>query len=186
MSWTGGGPEFPASPTGAKAAWRDKRTCALPVKLESGRYYRVGINSPSFRNFKSAAGVSAQPSAIHFTTQGASDELKGKVQMPKIVKLTPINGAKDVSPSLKELRVTFNVAMEDGCSWTGGGPEFPTIPDGKKPFWTEDHKTCVLPVELNPNSQYRLGLNSPSYRNFRSAGGVALTPVTYTFKTGAN
>jgi hypothetical protein len=83
------------------------------------------------------------------------------------------------------LRVTFNVPMGGGCSWTGGGPEFPTIPEGKEPFWTEDHKTCVLPVALKPNSQYRLGLNSPSFKNFQSAGGVPLEPVVYTFKTSA-
>jgi hypothetical protein len=156
----------------------------LPVKLEEGRYYRVGINSPSYRNFCSAVGVPAAPAAIYFTTRGASEALKRKTQVPTIVALNPINGAQSVSPGLKELRVTFNAPMQEGCSWTGGGPEFPTIPDGKKPYWTEDHKTCVLPVELRPGSLYRLGLNSVSFKNFRSMGGVALMPVAYTFKTG--
>src|ERR1039457_4647873 len=99
--------------------------------------------------------------------------------------MKPPMGSQDVSPDLKELRVTFNVPMGGGFSWTGGGPEFPTIPEGKKPSWTEDHKTCVLPVELKPNAQYRLGLNSPSYKNFHSASGVPLEPVVYTFKTSA-
>ncbi len=69
MSWTGGGPEFPQCPTDAKAQWRGKRTCVLPVKLESGHQYRVGINSPSYRNFCSAAGQPAEPSSISFTTK---------------------------------------------------------------------------------------------------------------------
>jgi len=155
------------------------------VKLQGGHRYRVGINSPSFRNFRSASGVPAPTSAIYFTTSGTSDAPKGETQVPKIVSLKPSNGAQDVSPDLKELRVTFNVPMGGGCSWTGGGPEFPTIPEGKKPFWTEDHKTCVLPVELKPASQYRLGLNSQSFRNFKSADGVPLTPIVYTFKTSA-
>ena len=99
------------------------------------------------------------------------------------VSITPANGATDVSPSTKELRVTFNVAMGDGFSWTGGGPQFPTIPEGKRPSWTDDHKSCVLPVELQPNSQYRLGLNSQSFHGFQSADGVPLAPVVYTFKT---
>jgi len=43
----------------------------------------------------------------------------------------------------------------------------------------------VLPVELKPNSQYRLGLNSQSFKNFQSADGVPLAPVVYTFKTSA-
>ena len=155
------------------------------MKLQSGHHYRVGINSPSYRNFRSAAGVPALTSAIWFTTSGTSDPPKPETQAPRIVSVEPPIGAQDVRPDLKELRVTFNVPMGGGFSWTGGGPEFPTILEGKKPFWTEDHKTCVLPVELKPNSQYRLGLNSQSFKNFRSAEGVPLAPVVYTFKTSA-
>ncbi|HEY5909480.1 MAG TPA: Ig-like domain-containing protein [Verrucomicrobiae bacterium] len=183
FSWTGGGPEFPQSPEGQKAHWRDKRTCVFPVRLESGRSYRVGINSPSFRNFRSVDGTPATPSEIRFTTTGASDDAKNRSAKPRIVKLVPLNGAKDVDPGLTELRVTFSVPMSGGCSWTGGGPQFPTIPEGKKPYWTEDKKTCVLPVSLQPAWEYRLGLNSVSFKNFRSASGVPLDPVGYSFKT---
>jgi RNA polymerase sigma-70 factor (ECF subfamily) len=183
MSWTGGGPEFPPTPEGKQARWRDKRTCVLPVKLQAGHHYRVGINSVSYRNFQNEAGVPALTSSIYFTTEGKSDGSQAQPQLPKIVSAKPPLGAKDVSPDLKELRVTFNVPMGKGFSWTGSGPEYPTVPEGKKAFWTEDGKTCVLPVELKPNSQYRLGLNSQSFRNFRSAEGVSLPPVVYTFKT---
>lgn len=172
MSWTGGGPEFPTSAAGARAKWVNKRTCAMPVKLEKAKYYRVGINSTSYRNFQSAEGVPALPSAIYFTTVGASDTLKRKVSKPMIVELTPKNGDQEVDPNLKELRITFNVPMGGGFSWTGGGPEFPTIPEGKRPSWTADKKTCVLPVQLQPGSYYRLGLNSPSHKNSRA-------PVAY-------
>ena len=185
MSWTGGGPEFPPIPEGKKPHWRDKRTCVLPVKLQGGHNYRVGINSQSYRNFRSAAGVPAMTSALWFTTSGTSDAPKREAQAPEIVSVKPPIGAQDVSPSLKELRVTFNMPMGEGFSWTGGGPQFPTLPEGKKPFWTEDRKTCVLPVELKPNTQYRLGLNSPSFKNFKSAEGVPLAPVVYTFKTSS-
>ena len=134
MSWTGGGPEVPPTAEGKQAHWRDKRTCVLPVKLQSGHHYRIGINSVSYRNFRSASGVPALTSAIWFTTSGTSDEPKRDTQAPKLVSVKPAYGATDVSPDLKELRVTFNVPMGEGCSWTGGGPEFPTIPEGKKPF----------------------------------------------------
>jgi hypothetical protein len=183
FSWTGGGPDFPRSPEGQKAQWRDKRTCVLPVQLEAGHYYRVGINAPSFKNFRSTEGVPAVPTALYFTTKGANEDLKRRTAKPQIVGLTPKCGAKDVDPGLTELRVTFNIPMAPGFSWTGGGPEFPTIPDGKKPYWTEDKKTCILPVQLNPGSNYRLGLNSPSHKNFRSSGGVPLDPVAYYFTT---
>lgn len=183
FSWTGGPPDFPPSPEGQKAKWKDKRTCVLPVRLEAARYYRVGINSTSFRNFKSAEGEPVRPSAIYFTTKGASEALKRKVSKPMIVGLEPKNGATDVDPGLKEIRVTFNVPMGDGFSWTGGGEQFPTTPAGQKPRWEDDHKTCVLPVELKAGWEYHLGLNSPSHKNFQSAGGVPLEPVSYTFKT---
>ena len=183
MSWTGGGPEFPPSPEGQKAQWRDKRTCVLPVKLQSGHYYRVGINSTSYQNFSSEHGIAAKPSAIYFTTQGASAALEAKTQLPKIVKLSPANGAKDVSPKLKELRVTFDVPMGGGFSWCGDGPQFPKFQEGKRPFWTEGGKTCVLPVKLEPGVEYEIWLNSESHKNFQTAGGVPLEPVHYTFKT---
>ena len=149
MSWTGGGPEFPQIPEGQGGRWCDKRTCVLPVKLQSGHRYRVGINSVSYRNFRSAKGVPALTTAIWFTTSGTPDTSKRETQAPKIVRIEPAIGAQDVSPDLRELRVTFNVPMGGGCSWTGGGPQFPTIPQGKKASWTEDHKTCVLPVDSN-------------------------------------
>ena len=183
FSWTGSGPDYPMSPEGAKARWRDRRTCVLPVKLEAGRYYRVGINSTSYRNFKNVRDVAAEPSAIYFATRGASEELKLKTRSPQIVSFNPRNGAQDVSPSVTELRISFSVPMGEGFSWTGGGPKFPKIPDGKKPFWTDDRKTCVLPVALKPGWEYQLGLNSPSHRNFQSAAGVPLDPVVFTFKT---
>ena len=183
FSWTGGPPEFPAGPEGQKPRWLDKHTCVLPVKLEAARYYRVGINSMSYHGFQSTDGVPAQPSAIYFTTVGASEQLKRKASRPIIVGLVPKNGATDVDPNLKELRVTFNVPMGEGFSWTGGGENFPTIASGKKPFWTDDHKTCVLPVELRPGWEYHLGINSPSHKNFLSSGGVPVDPINYSFKT---
>ena len=183
FSWTGSGPDYPPGAEGQKVHWRDKRTCVFPVKLQGARYYRVGINSTSYQNFQSEDGVPAHTSAIYFTTVGASQELKRKVSKPFIVGLEPKNGCKDVDAGLKELRVTFSVPMGGGFSWTGSGAEYPTIPEGKKPFWTEDKKTCVLPVELQPGHEYHLGLNSPSHKNFQSAGGVPLDPIAYSFST---
>jgi hypothetical protein len=179
FSWTGGGANFPKSPEDKKAHWRDKRTCVLPVKLQGGHYYKVGINSQSFHNFCGVNGVPAKPSAISFRTSGTSEEPKA----PVIVSMNPPNGANEVSPAVTELRVTFNVSMGKGFSWCGDGPNFPTAPEGKRPYWTEDGKTCVMPVQLKPGWEYALGLNSPSFKNFKSDEGVPLTPVVYSFKT---
>ena len=77
-------------------------------------------------------------------------------------------------PGLAQIRVTFDVPMAKGFSWTGGGPQFPKLPEGKKPSWSEDRKTCVLPVELEPGRYYRLGLNSQSFKKFPERGGRSL------------
>lgn len=101
--------------------------------------------------------------------------------VPQIVSMKPANDAKDVDPKIKELRVTFNVPMAAGFSWTGGGPNFPKTVG--RPRWTKDRKTCVLPVQLKSGWSYQLGLNSVSFKNFQSESGVPLEPVVYQFKT---
>ena len=180
MSWTGGGPDYPKVREGAKAYWQpDKRTCVLPVRLQPGHFYRVGVNSPSHQSFRGENGLPAAAKAITFRTSGTPVKSKA----PEIVSLNPPNGANDVSPAVAELRVTFNVPMDGGMSWCGGGPHYPASPAGKGAYWTGGGKTCVLPVELKPGWDYQLGINSLSFKNFRSDEGVSLAPVGYAFKT---
>jgi len=183
MSWTGEPPEFPPTVEGQKARWINARTCVLPVKLDQGKFYRVGINSKSFQNFRSASGAPSRPSTIYFATEGATPEIIAKATTPQIVKLVPANGATDVDPTTASISVTFNVSMGSGMSWTGGGPAFPTIPVGGKPVWSKDRKTCTLPVKLESDHAYELGLNSPRHNNFQSASGVPIQPVHYQFRT---
>lgn len=184
MSWTGGGDEFPGDPS-RKATWIDKRTCVLPVKLKKAAYFRIGINSESYQNFKAADGTATPPNAIFFTTKGADRELENRVRIPEIVEVSLGNDEEEVPTSTKEIRVTFNMPMGDGMSWTGGGEAFPSLPDGKKPKWSKDGRTCSLPVVLKPNHEYKLGFNSLSHNNFQSKWGVPLKPVVYNFKTGS-
>jgi hypothetical protein len=67
-SWTGGGEAFPQI-TGKSSYDPNRTTCSLPVKLEPGKVYWVGINSPSHQNFKSKAGIPAQRYVIMFATK---------------------------------------------------------------------------------------------------------------------
>lgn len=46
-------------------------TCSLPVELEPGHVYWLGINSGDCRSFQTAQGVSAKDHVILFATQGA-------------------------------------------------------------------------------------------------------------------
>lgn len=183
MSWTGGKPFFPTIDPSKKARWVDQRTCVLPVKLERGNYYRVGINATSFQNFKSRAGVPAPSSVIYFVTAGAEQSVKDRVQVPKIVKLEPTDGALSVDSSIQSISVTFDIKMSDGMSWTKAGTKFPKSNPGTTASWSEDGKTCTLPVTLEPGHQYQLGLNNLQHNNFQSEWGVPLDSVSYSFKT---
>jgi beta-lactamase regulating signal transducer with metallopeptidase domain len=183
MSWAGGPPHFPAANDDAKPRWIDKRTCVLPVKLERGHYYRVGINSKSFTNFKSVDGVAANPSAIYFATEGATPEVIALTKTPEVVQIEPANGATDVDANVTAIVVTFNMPMGEGMSWIGGGAEFPVISKDKRPSWSTDKLSCTLPVKLEPGITYRMGLNSKSHTSFQSAGGVPLQPMEYSFQT---
>jgi beta-lactamase regulating signal transducer with metallopeptidase domain len=176
MSWTGGGPEFPGDQA-KKAFWRDKRVCVLPVMLEAGKFYRVGINSKSYQNFRSAKGEVVPHAAIYFVTKGPG--------VPKIVKMVPENGATDVDPATKALRITFNVPMGEGMSWVRTGGQFPEVPAGKTPKWSSNGKTCILPVSLKGGQDYEVGINDVYHINFQSKRGVPFAPVAYKFRTRA-
>lgn len=69
-SWTGGGDTFPER-TGEISYDADRTTCTMPVKLQPGKVYWVGVNSPSHRNFKSADGTAAARYVILFATKSA-------------------------------------------------------------------------------------------------------------------
>jgi len=107
---------------------------------------------------------------------------QGKSAGPKILFTKPADGATEVDPSLAEITVTFDQDMGAGFSWTGGGPEYPQRPAGAQAQW-RGKRTCVLPVKLEPGHHYRVGINSPSYRNFCSAGGAPVEPSSINFTT---
>jgi hypothetical protein len=182
-SLTGGGATFPKIAVGGQLNWRDPQTFVVPVALEPGHAYWMGINSPSHRNFRSEAGLSVIPLEFCFTTAGTTTPANFESFPPKVVSLTPANGAKGVSPSITELRVTFDREMAGGFSWTGSGPNYPEGQGAAR--WLPDKKTCVKPVTLKPNWKYQFGLNAPSFRDFRSAKGMPLRPTPVTFTTGA-
>lgn len=185
MSWTGGAPLFPPVDESRKPRWTDACTCVLPVKLAAGGYYRLGVNSTGAKNFRSETGQAAPPAVLYFATKGADAETEARVKAPRIASISPENGAADVDPNTDSLRVKFDIPMDEGMSWTGGGPQFPKLAEGKKPSWSADGLTCTLPVSLEPNHEYQLGLNSLEHINFQSRWGVPLKPAVYKFRTRA-
>ena len=72
-SWTGGGDTYPQL-TGKPSYDAQRMTCTLPVRLEPGKVYWVGINSPSYRNFVSEKGEPAKWYIILFATRSANSK----------------------------------------------------------------------------------------------------------------
>ncbi len=104
---------------------------------------------------------------------------------PTLVGVFPKVGATEVDPSLTEIRATFSKPMLDkSWSWCETDKSFPEITG--QIHYTEDLKTCILPVRLEPNTEYVLTLNSTSNQNFKDQNGQALTPVELVFKTAGS
>ncbi|MDD5458979.1 MAG: DUF3108 domain-containing protein [Phycisphaerae bacterium] len=68
-SWTGGGDTYPQT-TSRPYYDQTRTTCTLPVKLEAGKVYWVGINSPSHKNFKTPNRTPVRWYIILFATKG--------------------------------------------------------------------------------------------------------------------
>jgi polysaccharide biosynthesis/export protein len=111
---------------------------------------------------------------------------------PVLVKSVPEAGADNVDPNLPEIRVTFSRKMADqSWSWCHTSEEsFPETTD--KPHYLDDHRTCVLPVKLQPGKTYNIWLNWPEDnpdqyvpRNFKDIKGRSSVPYLLVFKTKA-
>ena len=55
--------------TGDSRFLEDRRTCILPVSLESGKAYAIWLNKPPFENFQDQEGHKAVPYLLAFTTK---------------------------------------------------------------------------------------------------------------------
>ena len=99
---------------------------------------------------------------------------------PVVTKTQPASGDQNVSPALREIVITFDADMAGGYSFIGGGPTFPKVTG--KPVWRTPRE-CVLPVQLEPDRAYALGINSATQTNFKSSTGTPATPSTLSFKT---
>ena len=102
---------------------------------------------------------------------------------PVVVKTVPEAGTKDVPPGEYEIKVTFSKEMRDGSwswctAWENSDPQ--TI---GKPHYSDDHKTCVFKVKLEPGKTYGYWLNSQSFHNFKDTQGHPAVPYLLVFQT---
>lgn len=106
---------------------------------------------------------------------------------PRVVSTFPADRARDVSPDLTEISVTFDRPMKMGRSWSWIINEpYGAYPGDKAegdPTWSDDHKTCTLKVKLRPATTYAVGVNSFRHTGFQDPDGVPAVPFVWVFKT---
>jgi RNA polymerase sigma-70 factor (ECF subfamily) len=121
--------------------------------------------------------------AASFLAAGDSLAMNLENQPPVVIRTSPESGAKDVDPSISEIRVTFSKEMMDGnWSWVQIAPEnFPEIIRG--PRYIEDKKTCIIDVRLEPGRTYIIWLNTQKFQNFKDTDSRPAQPYLLMFET---
>lgn len=102
---------------------------------------------------------------------------------PVVIKTIPTSGEQNVAPSLKELQIIFSKKMTDK-SWSlvkVNDESFPKINGSIR--YLEDQKTLVVPLQLEPNKDYIIWVNSEGYQNFKDINGKSAVPYLLKFHT---
>jgi hypothetical protein len=128
-------------------------------------------------------GAKTQPQAEHptLTEEKTTDDVD--TVAPTVISTTPPNGSRDVSPDITEISVTFSEAMMDkSWSWAYEQQDkFPQITGD--PGYDASFTINTLPVELEPNKEYEIWINTSQFKNFTDKVGNPATPYKLMFKT---
>ena len=126
--------------------------------------------------FALAIFITASLSVIH-PSNACGEELP-----PAVIKTIPESGAKNVDPSVSEIRVTFDKEMMDqGWSWVQVAPEnFPELIGNPRYL---DQRTCVVDVKLEAGKTYIIWLNTQKFRNFKDKDARPAQPYLLIFET---
>jgi hypothetical protein len=162
-SWTGGGETYPQI-TGKMSYDVSKTTCTLPVKLEPGKTYWVGVNSPSHQNFKSAQGVPARRYVVLFATRSADGK---PTDIPQELRksATQINGRAPTTAPASPDQQAARDAAEDWLQLVDVG-QYPEMWQALDPLAQNmvDQRTFTAQVSTVRNAMGKL-----SQRTFDSA-----------------
>jgi RNA polymerase sigma factor (sigma-70 family) len=128
------------------------------------------------------AAQKPQPAAEADKNSGAAT-ISLAAAPPVVVQTVPQAGAGNVDATITEIKVTYSKDMADGSwSWsTWGKDSFPKTTG--KPRYLADHRTCVLPVQLQPGRTYAMWLNSSNFGNFKDTAGQTAVPYLLVFET---
>ncbi len=161
-------------------------------------YYRLGMCYLK-KNEKTKAAemflklLKDYPEAVPFADKAGADLAKlepAKSGPPMVVRTTPEAFANDVDPGLDKITVTFDRPMMDkSWSFTAGDKTFSDRTGSIFPERTGEisydatRTTCTMPVKLQPGKVYWVGINSPSFQDFKAADGTPARHYMILFAT---
>jgi len=102
---------------------------------------------------------------------------------PQVVALDPADGATGVDPSRTTLSVTFDRPM-DPQGWAWVVEDAATAPDIGEAHFDLGGRTNTVDVQLEPNRDYVVWINSQTYTYFKGVDGTPAVPYRWTFSTG--
>lgn len=104
------------------------------------------------------------------------------VAAPRVVSVSPADGATDVAPGAGTLRVEFDRPMGPAISMMiVSGVDFPKL--AGPPAWDATGRVLTVPVTFGADHNYGYSLNSQGGGNFTSREGARLEPVVVEFRT---
>ncbi|MHC5077324.1 MAG: right-handed parallel beta-helix repeat-containing protein [Planctomycetota bacterium] len=138
-----------------------------PVKQQKHGLTNPEILKQLWNQWKGITGSGETTPVLSIT----KPSLSNKGTAPIVVSTTPAAFSNDVSTTLQRITVTFDQPMMDrSWSWTGGGDTYPETTGQIR--YDQEKTTCSLPVRLEPGKVYWVGINSPSYKNFKNPARV--------------
>jgi len=105
---------------------------------------------------------------------------------PSVNKTVPTCGDTEVPATTREIKVTFSKDMmtEQMWSWCMHSPDtFPEVTDQNGIRYLPDKRTCVLPVNLEPEKTYVIWINNQQNNAFKDTKGNSAVPYLLVFKT---
>jgi hypothetical protein len=122
------------------------------------------------------------PRVVAFFEGVATDMDRHLAQLPRVKRLTPAGGSKDVDPGATELRIEFDRRMDRKAAGLFGQKSDLPMLIGQGRF-SHDGRTFVQPIKLVAGKTYKISINTVWSPGFSSADGWPLDPVQWTFTT---
>ena len=101
---------------------------------------------------------------------------------PVVVKTYPIAGSDAVSPTIKEIKVTFSKDMMTEKMWSVMSVKDDMFPELTGEVKFINKRTFVMPVKLVPNKTYAMQFNG-NQESFKCTSGHSAHPYLLVFKT---